>query len=56
LLISIGWQMTANLSYLQIAIISVAITLVTTLTEMVSTRGLDNITVPLSTVACLLLF
>jgi phytol kinase len=56
LLISIGWQMTANLSYLQIAIISVAITLVTTLTEMVSTRGLDNITVPLSTLACLLLF
>ncbi|MGZ3924867.1 MAG: diacylglycerol/polyprenol kinase family protein [Flavisolibacter sp.] len=56
LLISIAWAMTTNFSPQQITIMSVTITFIATTTEMVSTRGLDNITVPLSTLACLLLF
>jgi phytol kinase len=56
LLISIAWQMKSNDSLMQITIISLTITLIATVTEMVSTRGLDNLTVPLSTLACLLVF
>ena len=56
LVISIAWQMKSNDSLMQITIISLTITVIATVTEMVSTRGLDNITVPLSTLACLLLF
>ena len=56
LVISIAWAMTSNFTPQQITIISVTITFIATTTEMVSTRGLDNITVPLSTLACLLMF
>jgi phytol kinase len=56
LVISIAWQMKSNDSLVQISFISLMITVIATVTEMVSTRGLDNITVPLSTLACLLLF
>ena len=56
LVISIAWAMTSNFTPQQVTIMSVTITFIATTTEMVSTRGLDNITVPLSTMACLLLF
>jgi dolichol kinase len=54
LLISIGCSIGSNFSLQQIFILSITTTLVATVAEMISTKGLDNLTVPLSTLACLL--
>ena len=54
LLISIAWGIISHLTLQQIFIFSITTTLVATTAEMISTRGLDNITVPLVTLACLL--
>jgi len=55
LVISTGWGLLSNLAFLQIISVSVIITVIATVAEMVSTRGLDNITVPLITLASLLI-
>jgi len=55
LVISTGWGLLSNLAFLQIISVSVIITVIATVAEMVSTRGWDNITVPLITLASLLI-
>ena len=55
LLISIAWGVSFDFSIQQISILSITTTLIATTAEMVSTRGWDNITVPLSGLLCLLL-
>lgn len=55
LAISIAWGIIFNFPFHQILVFSITITLIATITEMLSTKGWDNITVPLITLACLLL-
>ena len=55
LAISIAWGTISNLTFLQFIFICTATALVSTATEMISTKGWDNITVPLVALACLLL-
>ena len=54
LIISLVWSGAVNLPLRQIALISITITLIATTAEMISTKGWDNITVPLSALLCLL--
>ncbi len=55
LVISIAYGIIFKDSFSQILILSITITLIATITELLSTRGFDNITVPLITLLCLLL-
>jgi len=54
LLISIAWGIFCDLPFQQLISLSITITPIATIAEMISTKGWDNITVPLSTLACLL--
>lgn len=55
LVISIACAYFSNIPIQQMIILSIAVTLISTLTEIISTKGLDNITVPLITLISLLL-
>jgi dolichol kinase len=55
LLISMACGYFFNLPLQQMIVLSIATTLIATITETISTKGLDNITVPLITLICLLL-
>ena len=55
LVICIVWTCFFYLSSQEVIIVSLAITAIATITEIISTRGLDNLTVPLVTLVCLLL-
>ena len=54
LLILIGWGIIFRFRVQQIILIGIPITLITTVAEMVSTKGWDNITVPMVTLVLLL--
>jgi phytol kinase len=55
LILSIVWAGVVDIPLQQVALLSLSITLIATTAEMISTRGWDNITVPLSTLLGLLL-
>ena len=54
LVISIGWGIIFKFPAQQIIILSITTTLIATIAEMVSTKGWDNITVPMVTLVLLL--
>lgn len=54
LLIATGWGIAFGLRFEQIILIAITVSLIATVTELISTKGWDNLTVPLITVACLL--
>jgi phytol kinase len=53
--IAIIWGLIFKLSAEQILLISIVTSLVATITELISTKGFDNLTVPIMTLSCLLL-
>jgi dolichol kinase len=54
LLIATGWAIAFRLGFEQIILIAFTTSSIATVTELISTKGWDNITVPLITVVCLL--
>ena len=53
LLICIGWGIVYGFGFHQIITLSILTTFVATIAELISTRGFDNITVPLISLLCL---
>jgi phytol kinase len=54
LFIAIGWGIILKTGFGQMVWLSIVASLIATATELISTKGLDNLTVPLITLACLL--
>jgi phytol kinase len=54
LLIATGWAIVFGLGFEQIILLAFTTSLIAAITELISTKGWDNLTVPLITVACLL--
>jgi phytol kinase len=54
LLIATGWTIVFGLGFEQIILIALTTCSIATVTELISTKGWDNLTVPLITVICLL--
>jgi dolichol kinase len=54
LLVAIAWGIIYKLNPVQIIQLSIITSLIATAAEMISIKGLDNLTVPLATLACLL--